>query len=302
MNRALSRPLVTVVTPSLNQAAYLEETIRSVLEQDYPHVEYAVADGGSTDGSVEILRRYEDRLAWWISEPDGGQAAALNAALGRARGEILGWLSSDDVLLPGAISRVVEELERDRDALLVYGRALFVDAAGDELFPLEPRAFDVETMVRTCQNHVVQPGSLFRRRAFELAGPFVEAGYYFFDFEFVLNLALLAPGSVRPIDATLATYRVHPESKSAGAPLAKARDYVRFADEFLAESGLPGAEEGRRSAYLAAGEYFYDALELRLARRYLLRGLRPSARALRLLAKSFLPRALVARGRALARG
>jgi len=298
----LSGPLVTLVTPSLNQAAYLEETIRSVLEQDYSNLEYAVVDGGSTDGSVDIVRRYADRLAWWTSGQDRGQAAALNTAFARARGEIFGWLSSDDVLRPGAVSRVVDELERDRDTLLVYGGAVFVDAQGRELFPLEPRPFDVEAMVRTCQNHVVQPGSLFRRRAFELAGPFAEAGYYFFDFEFVLRLAQLAPGTVRSIDATLATYRVHAESKSAGAPLAKARDYVRLADDFLAGSGLPGAEAGRRSAYLAAGEYFYEALELGLARRYLLRGLRPSRRALGLLAKSFLPRAVVARGKALARG
>jgi len=298
----LTQPLVTIVTPSLNQAAYLEETIQSVLDQDYPRVEYAVVDGGSTDGSVELLRRYEDRLAWWTSASDRGQAAALNTAFSRARGSILGWLSSDDVLLPGAVSRVVDALERDHETLLVYGRALFVDEHGRELFPLEPRPFDVEAMVRSCQNHVVQPGSLFRRQAFEIAGPFAEAGYYFFDFEFVLKLAQRAPGTVRPIDATLATYRVHPESKSAGAPLAKARDYVRLADEVLAGSGLPGADAGRRSAYLAAGEYFYDALELGPARRYLLRGLRPSPRALGLLAKSFLPRTVVARAKALARG
>ena len=298
----MTQPLVTIVTPSLNQAAYLEETIQSVLDQDYPRVEYAVVDGGSTDGSVELLRRYEDRLAWWTSASDRGQAAALNTAFSRARGSILGWLSSDDVLLPGAVSRVVDALERDAETMLVYGRALFVDEHGRELFPLEPRPFDVEAMVRSCQNHVVQPGSLFRRQAFEIAGPFAETGYYFFDFEFVLKLAQRAPGTVRPIDATLATYRVHPESKSAGAPLAKARDYVRLADEVLAGSGLPGADAGRRSAYLAAGEYFYDALELGHARRYLLRGLRPSPRALGLLAKSFLPRTVVARAKALARG
>ena len=297
----MSAPLVTLVTPSYNQAAFLEETIESVLGQDYPAVEYAVVDGGSSDGSVDVIRRYEDRLAWWTSGPDGGQAAALNAAFARAHGEILGWLSSDDALLPGAVTRVVDELERDPDALLVYGGALFVDEKGREIFPLEPRPFDVERMVHTCANHVVQPGSLFRRRALELAGPFDERGYYFFDFEFVLRLAQAAPGSVRAIAARLATYRVHPASKSAGAPAAKARDYVRFADEFLARSGLPGAEEGRRSAYLAAGEYFYDALELGPARRYLLRGLRPSRHALGLLAKSFLPRAVVARAKA-ARG
>jgi len=297
----LSPPLVTLVTPSYNQAAYLEEAIESVLAQDYPALEYAVVDGGSTDGSAEVISRYEDRLAWWTSGADGGQAAALNAAFARARGDFLGWLNSDDALLPGSVARVVSELEREPGALLVYGGALFVDEEGREIFPLEPRRFDVEAMVRACANHVVQPGSLFRRRGLELAGPFDERGYYFFDFEFVLRLAQAAPGSVRAIDDRLATYRVHPASKSAGAPAAKARDYVRFADEFLAGSGLPGAEAGRRSAYLAAGEYFYDALELGPARRYLLRGLRPSRRAVGLLAKSLLPRSVVARAKA-ARG
>ena len=297
----MSTPLVTLVTPSFNQAAFLEEAIESVLAQDYPALEYAVVDGGSTDGSVDVIRRYEERLAWWTSGPDGGQAAALNVAFARAGGEILGWLSSDDSLLPSAVSRVVEELERDPATLLVYGGAAFVDEDGAEIFPLEPRPFDVEAMVRACANHVVQPGSLFRRRAFELAGPFDERGYYFFDFEFVLRLARAAPGSVRRIGDRLATYRVHAGSKSGGAPAAKARDYVRFADEFLAGSDFPGVDEGRRSAYLAAGEYFYDALELGPARRYLLRGLRPSRRSLTLLAKSLLPRAVVARAKA-ARG
>jgi glycosyltransferase involved in cell wall biosynthesis len=291
---------VTLVTPSLNQARYLQETIESVLAQDYTDLEYAVVDGGSTDGSVEVIRRYQDRLAWWTSGPDRGQAAALNAAFARATGEVFGWLNSDDALYPDAISRALRELGGETS--FVYGDAVFVDANGDEIFALHARPFDVETMVRNCANHVVQPGSLFTRRAWELAGPFNEDAYYFFDFEFVLGVAAKLPGSVRPIDATLATYRVHPDSKSAGAPLAKARDYVRFADEFLAGSGLPGAAQGRRSAYLAAGEYFYEALELGRARRYLLRGFRPTPRAASLLAKSFLPRAVVARGRALARG
>jgi glycosyltransferase involved in cell wall biosynthesis len=284
---------VSLVTPSFNQAAFLEAAIESVLAQDYADLEYAVVDGGSTDGSVEIIRRYEDKLAWWASEPDRGQAAALNTAFARATGDAFGWLNSDDTLLPGAVSRAVSELGNGTE--LVYGHAMFVDEDGRELFRLDARPFDVEAMVRACANHVVQPGSLFTRRAWELAGPFDEDAYYFFDFEFVLRLP---PESVHRIDATLATYRVHPESKSAGAPLAKARDYVRFADEFLAPSGLPGADEGRRAAYLAAGEYFYDALELGPARRYLLRGFTPSPRAASLLAKSLLPRAVVARAKA----
>lgn len=278
------------MTPSFNQARFLDETIRSVLDQDYPQLEYLVVDGGSTDGSAEIVERYADRLAWWTSEPDGGQAAALNKAFAHARGDLLGWVSSDDTLLPGAVSRVVAELEQDPEASLVYGEALFVDENGEELFPLEPRPFDVAAMVRACENHVVQPGSLFRREALELAGPFDERAYYFFDFEFVLRLAERGARAV-PIPDRLATYRVHPESKSAGAPLAKARDYLRIADEFFAGSTLPDAEAGKTQAYLRAGDYFYEALELGAARRTLLRSMRrrPSARGLSLLAKSFVP-------------
>jgi hypothetical protein len=179
---------------------------------------------------------------------------------------------------------VVEEFERDPELWLAYGDAEFVDEAGAPIFTLRARPFDPAAMRRACANHVVQPGSIFRRDAWR---PFNERAYYFFDFEWVLGLP---PERVRVVDAVLATYRVHGDSKSGGAPLAKARDYVRVADEVL------GAE-GRTSAYLAAGEYFYDALELGPARRYLLRSAprRPSARSLSLLGKAFLPRPVVAR-------
>ena len=285
----MTRPLVSIVTPSFNQGRYLEETMRSVLEQDYPRLEYLVVDGGSQDGSVEIVERYADRLAWWTSEPDAGQAAALNKGFAHTQGEILGWLSSDDTLVPGAVATVVDALERDPDAALVYGEALFVDEHGHEIFALEPRPFDVPAMVRTCANHVVQPGSLFRRRALELAGPLDEDAHYLFDFEFALRL-WQEGGKIARIQDRLATYRVHRDSKSGGGTLLKARDYVRFADRFLAGSGLPGEEEGRAAAYLAAGEYFYAARRLRDARRYLLRSVtrRPTRRGLGLFARASL--------------
>src|SRR3970040_1770964 len=101
-------PLVTIVTPSLNQGAFLEAAIRSVLEQDYGNLEYLIIDGASTDNSLEILRKYAHRLAYWESEPDRGQAHAINKGLKRAKGQILGWLNSDDVLVPATVSRAVE--------------------------------------------------------------------------------------------------------------------------------------------------------------------------------------------------
>ncbi len=282
----MTAPLVSVVVPSFQQGRFLDAALRSIVRQGYEPLEVLVVDGGSTDDSLDVIRRYEGQLAWWTSERDRGQADALNIGFARARGEIFGWLGSDDELLPGAIARVVEELQRSPETLLVYGEALFVDEHGEEIFPLEPRPFDVEAMVRECANHVVQPGSLFRRRAWELAGPLDVNGHYLFDFEFALRVGRV--GGVRAIDDRLALYRVHDESKSGGASLLKARDYVRFADQVLAGSDLPGAERGVASAYLAAGDYFYDAGEFSDARRYLTRSLRrrPTRRGAALLGRA----------------
>jgi glycosyltransferase involved in cell wall biosynthesis len=303
-------PLVSIVVPSLDQAAFLEETLRSVCEQDYSPLEVLVVDGGSRDGSVEIIRRWEDRLAWWTSEPDAGQADAINKGLARARGSLLGWLSSDDTLLPGALSRLVEPFRRDPELFLAYGDAFYADERSVRGGVLPARPFDLAQQVRSCECHVVQPASLFSRRAWELCGPLDSTRHWFFDFELFVRMGLA--GRVEQLGGEpLATYRLHPASKSVGQSLPKARDYVRVAEEFYGNGffagGLAGlAREARASAYHHGGIYFYDALALRDARRCFARSLRlhprRAPRELPLVARTLLPARVIARVRAHRRG
>src|SRR5262245_17911524 len=126
-------PLISIVTPSFNQAAFLEETLRSVTAQEYPRVEHIVIDGGSTDGSVDILRRHAAGLRAWVSEKDRGQSHAINKGFAIASGDVLTWLNSDDTLLPGALRAVGETFARRADVDLVYGDFVYTDAAGEPM-------------------------------------------------------------------------------------------------------------------------------------------------------------------------
>jgi glycosyltransferase involved in cell wall biosynthesis len=287
------RPLVSIVTPSFNQGAFLEETIRSVLDQDYEPLEYVIVDDGSTDGSVEIAERYADRLTL-IRQENSGQPRAINRGFAESHGELLGYLNSDDTLLPGALEAMVAELEREPKALLVYGDAHYTDERSERTGYLRAREFDVAAMQRACDNHVVQPSTLWRREAWERFGPFDEDAYYFFDFEF---FARFPPERVLRLQVPLSTYRVHSAAKSTGVDGSRlARDHARLAEK------LP-TREGRSNALLLGAEFAYEALDLRLARRYSLQGLRlhpghASPRWLSLTAKSFLPAGAVRRLRA----
>src|SRR3990170_4694541 len=122
--------LVSVVTPSLNQAQYLEAAIVSVLEQDYAHIEYLVIDGGSSDGSLEIIQRYAGRLNSWVSEPDTGQTDAINKGFARTSGEVMAYLNSDDLLRPGAIREAVGYFEAHPEVGMVYGDVDYIDETG----------------------------------------------------------------------------------------------------------------------------------------------------------------------------
>jgi glycosyltransferase involved in cell wall biosynthesis len=277
---------VSIVTPSYNQAPFLEETIVSVLEQDYPNIEYVVVDDGSTDGSLEIARRYESQLHRLVVQENAGQVAAINRGFEHTSGGLMAYLNSDDTLLPGAVSEMVAEFEADPDLALVYGDALYADEASTLTGFLPSREWDPPRMVRNCDNHVVQPSSMWTRRVWELAGPFDERGYYFFDFEFYLRVSEV--GRARRVPAPWSTYRLHPLSKSEGDQRFKSHDQLRFADTFLLSDRLPQVlrpyvREGRARARISAANNIYRELEMRHARRWLWQAPRLYPRSLSIL-------------------
>ena len=207
------KPKLTIITPSFNQAAFVERTLRSVLDQGYENLEYVVVDGGSTDGSVEIIERYADRLAWWGSEPDEGQTDALNKGLERATGEVVAYINSDDYYLPGAFDAAVEALQSS-GALWVAGAARFVDSAGEvtEVWrPEQPPAGKHWWILYPWG--VPQAATFWRREAFLRHGTFRTDMHYVFDTEFGLRLAF-AGELPALIDRELAVRVVHDAAKS----------------------------------------------------------------------------------------
>jgi GT2 family glycosyltransferase len=225
MTTGMSGPLVTIVTPSLNQGRFLGETIASILEQDYPHVEYLIQDGGSTDESAAVAAAFGDRLTW-ISERDTGQSNAINRGMSRARGELVGWVNADDVLLPGALTKIVEAATRRPDAGLYFGDGELIDEHGILLqriaAPSPLRLWDLV-------HHsfpLVQPAAFFRREFFERLGGLQESLGYTMDWDLVIRLAKLAPFEYVP--AALARQRIHGATKTATGGFRRYREIVEI--------------------------------------------------------------------------
>lgn len=217
-------PLVSIVTPSFNQGEFIAETIESVLEQDYPRIEYLVVDGGSTDGTLEILRRYGSRLRW-ESEKDAGQSDAIHRGFALTQGEVIAWVNADDLYAPLAIARAVETLHAYPEAGFVYGRAEFIDREGRITGEQKHLPWDFDTLLNRW-NFIPQSATFFRRSAYEAVGGISVDLHYVMDYDLWLKLGRQFP--VVDIPDVLARVRMYPETKTASGGLPRIEEMRRM--------------------------------------------------------------------------
>ncbi len=267
-------PRVSIVTPSFNQAQFLEQTIKSVLGQEYPDLEYMIVDGASTDGSVEIIQRYAGRLSWWVSEKDRGQGEAINKGFARATGEIVGWLNSDDVYQPGAIAAAVEAFQAHPEAGLVFSDVLAIDGENRVLNLMRCGDWGLDELMSF---HILnQPGVFMKRAVLEQAGYLDPSFHYMLDTHLWLRMAQIAP--MVYVRKTLAAGRFHPQAKNVAAAPRFGVEALRIVDwmqtqTVLAERFKQLSRQVRAGAYRINGRYLLDGGQPWPALKYYLKSL-----------------------------
>jgi len=209
-NESADRPLVSIVTPSFNMAGFIEETIQSVLSQDYANIEYIVVDGASTDATLDILRKYEGRLRY-VSEPDRGQTDAINKGFRMSSGSVFAFLCADDTYLPGAVATAVRHLLGNPGHAGIYGEGHLVAENGTNLGRYPTRAFDPELLQTEC--FICQPAAFLWRRAFQETGMMNADLQCGLDYDLWIRLAK-RQHTLFKVDDYLATSRMHSGSKT----------------------------------------------------------------------------------------
>ncbi len=222
-------PRITIITPSFNQGIYLEECIQSVISQGYPETEFIVIDGGSTDNSVEVIKKHESKITYWISEKDRGQSHAINKGLERSTGEIVSWLCSDDLYLPGALHKAAELFSANPDTGLIHGKTILFGEnrkeiiKGADLTDLPLKYFSIIPFP--------QPSSFFRKKVIDEQGQLDETFHYGMDYDLLIRIALHYP--ILPVDFIFSKYRLHAESKTVRLLPAFAKDWSKVFLKFM---------------------------------------------------------------------
>lgn len=265
-------PLVSIVTPSYNQGQFIEETIRSVLLQGYPNLEYIIMDGGSTDNSVEIIRKYEPWLTYWVSELDQGQTHAINKGWRKATGEYVTWINSDDLLLPASLRLTVTILELERYDL-VYGDVRLIDSNSLLGSRIGCGSFSIESVLRWKHNPVPQQGFLMRRSLLDTVGYLDETLDFCMDRDYWIRIALYGARG-RPITEKLGAFRIHDDSKTSNMQLRRIRDLRKIYDKVFSGDLPPDFASSRLDSKaalaLACSDIAYLIDDSALTRRYAL--------------------------------
>ncbi len=231
----INYPKVSIVTPSYNQKQFLEETILSVLNQDYPNIEYIIIDGGSTDGSVDIIRKYEHQLSYWVSEPDRGQSQAINKGFQRAKGDILAWLNSDDEYTQGAILTAVQTFIKYPDVAMVYGNCDIIDEQGNLTGHIRSHQCDLKSLFRG--NNIPQPSTFFKKKVLEEIGPLNETLKYAMDYDLFLRIS--SKFKIKYLPSTLSRFRYQNQSKTISEGIFFWQEVFFVLDNFLLNMLLP---------------------------------------------------------------
>lgn len=274
-------PRITVVTPSYNQAQFLEATIRSVLDQDYANLEYLIYDGGSTDGSPDIIQKYAGRLAGWRSRRDDGQTAAIVEGWQAATGDVVCWLNSDDYFLPGALNRVAQSFRDHPEAMAVVGACVIVNEKGGALGEKYARSFNLPVLLSTSGGVPGQPAVFLRREVLEQAGyPDVNL-HYVMDWEFWIRLGLrLTPGQMHVLPQPLAASRVWAGAKTQTGGKAICDEHRQVLTRLFDSGQLPADLQSLRIAAMAGTYYKQAYLEWMAGRHRAAWGCLAQARAL----------------------